>query len=149
MDLLSFTATFLILVLVTGHDKTVTDGETEINLPWQSKVNKLGEVRGDGLDKFLGREEGGGKDLDQIPLCGRTQVTTTPINRAEDLVNSDDDNSYDEMEDDQELDKIYGGSAVTYGEIPWQVQILYYTFYQCTGVIISEFWVLTAAHCVR
>ncbi|XP_059476938.1 trypsin-1-like [Neocloeon triangulifer] len=45
-------------------------------------------------------------------------------------------------------DKIVGGSPAAAGEIPWQVSLQYTSgFHFCGGSIISETYILTAAHC--
>lgn len=51
--------------------------------------------------------------------------------------------------------KIIDGSIATDGEFPWQVslEVLHPTFgflgHWCGGVLIDEFWVLSAAHCIN
>ncbi|XP_017797590.1 PREDICTED: vitellin-degrading protease-like [Habropoda laboriosa] len=44
--------------------------------------------------------------------------------------------------------RIIGGSSASIQEYPYQVSIHYYGELSCGGSIISESWVLTAAHCV-
>ncbi|XP_077130081.1 serine protease 27-like [Ranitomeya variabilis] len=44
-------------------------------------------------------------------------------------------------------DKIVGGADSTIGQWPWQVYLKLYDGSQCGGSLISESWVLTAAHC--
>jgi len=44
--------------------------------------------------------------------------------------------------------KIVGGNEVTPHEYPWQVGLFIDDMYFCGGSIISEDWVLTAAHCM-
>ena len=46
-------------------------------------------------------------------------------------------------------ERIVGGSAVSEGDIPWQIMLLQNDAFSCGGSIISEKWILTAAHCVR
>ncbi|GIY33477.1 serine protease 41 [Caerostris darwini] len=45
--------------------------------------------------------------------------------------------------------RIVGGSDTYEGEFPWTVSIRLLTTHYCGGVIINEWWVLTAAHCVK
>ncbi|KAI1898075.1 hypothetical protein AGOR_G00068610 [Albula goreensis] len=47
--------------------------------------------------------------------------------------------------------RIIGGLEVVQGEIPWQVALVDKTSQQvfCGGSILSELWVITAAHCLR
>ncbi|KAK7065925.1 Transmembrane protease serine 6 [Halocaridina rubra] len=51
----------------------------------------------------------------------------------------------------QSYKKIVGGSEVTPGELPYQVSLqdisFGFPFHFCGGAIVSESWVLTAAHC--
>ncbi|XP_014252557.1 trypsin-1-like isoform X2 [Cimex lectularius] len=44
--------------------------------------------------------------------------------------------------------RIIGGSEAYFGELPWQAH-LRIAGYQCGGVLVSKFFVLTAAHCVH
>merc|ERR1712055_379380 len=44
--------------------------------------------------------------------------------------------------------KIVGGNEVTPHEYPWQVGLFIDDMYFCGGSIISEDWILTAAHCM-
>ncbi|GFR87356.1 neurotrypsin [Elysia marginata] len=51
--------------------------------------------------------------------------------------------------------KIIGGNAVRRGEIPWQARLLTYwpmedlSIHEGAAIIISEYWLLTAAHCLN
>ncbi|CAG5129867.1 unnamed protein product, partial [Candidula unifasciata] len=53
------------------------------------------------------------------------------------------------------MDKIVGGSAAMPGEIPWQASVktlmlednLWTFSHFCGATIISEYWLLSAAHC--
>lgn len=45
--------------------------------------------------------------------------------------------------------KIVGGQKATPGEWPWQVMLLKGSFPFCGGSIVSNQYVITAAHCVR
>lgn len=61
-----------------------------------------------------------------------------------------------ELEDllphDNVKDKIIGGQVVPKGEAPWMVSIqtskYSHRMHICGGVIINDYWVLTAAHCI-
>jgi secreted trypsin-like serine protease len=44
---------------------------------------------------------------------------------------------------------IVGGEQTAEGEAPWQVLFLYRGAFRCGGALITERWVLTAAHCVH
>ncbi|XP_005171071.2 transmembrane protease serine 3 [Danio rerio] len=44
--------------------------------------------------------------------------------------------------------RIVGGNVSKSGQVPWQVSLHYQNQYLCGGSIISESWILTAAHCV-
>lgn len=44
--------------------------------------------------------------------------------------------------------RIIGGSEAFFGELPWQAH-LRIAGYQCGGVLVSKYFVLTAAHCVH
>ncbi|XP_076317919.1 neurotrypsin-like isoform X2 [Tachypleus tridentatus] len=49
--------------------------------------------------------------------------------------------------------RIVGGSETIYGAYPWQVDVRIYTgstsFHWCGGVIITDYFVLSAAHCLE
>ncbi|BFZ24083.1 hypothetical protein BsWGS_27122 [Bradybaena similaris] len=66
-------------------------------------------------------------------LCGRILANIRPVEAG----------NRDEGSDN--LEKI---QIVQYGQVPWHVNILVKGKHRCSGVIINEFWVLTAASCV-
>lgn len=43
--------------------------------------------------------------------------------------------------------KIVGGDEIDISSVPWQVSIQIDGHHHCGGVIVSELWVLSAAHC--
>lgn len=43
--------------------------------------------------------------------------------------------------------RIVGGEGTFIEEHPYQISLLYYSSHRCGGVVISEEFVLTAAHC--
>jgi len=47
----------------------------------------------------------------------------------------------------EQANRIIGGSTAARGQIPWQVALIINGAFFCGGSLISERWVLTAAHC--
>ena len=45
--------------------------------------------------------------------------------------------------------RIWGGRNATKDAYPYQVSIQYKGIHDCGGSIISEEWILTAAHCLQ
>ncbi|KAM4703008.1 trypsin-like [Rhinophrynus dorsalis] len=45
------------------------------------------------------------------------------------------------------FDRIIGGEDCEPHSKPWQVALHYFSDFQCGGILIDEYWVLTAAHC--
>lgn len=50
-------------------------------------------------------------------------------------------------EESYDFPQVVGGQAVTPGQFPWLVRIVSETSGVCTGSLIADNWVLTAAHC--
>lgn len=49
--------------------------------------------------------------------------------------------------DTKQENRIVGGKEITIVESPWQVSLQYFRSHYCGGSIISNKWILTAAHC--
>jgi len=47
----------------------------------------------------------------------------------------------------EQANRITGGSTAARGQFPWQVALLIDNAWFCGGSLISNQWVLTAAHC--
>ena len=47
------------------------------------------------------------------------------------------------------LERITGGSLASINELPFQVSLQFEGYHVCGGSIISEYWVLSAAHCMQ
>ncbi|XP_076877296.1 coagulation factor IXa isoform X2 [Brachyhypopomus gauderio] len=58
---------------------------------------------------------------------------------------------YNTTEEPKTRDRIIGGSRASPGEIPWQVALIVRSTQQvfCGGSILSELWIITAAHCLK
>ncbi|BFZ16383.1 hypothetical protein BsWGS_19422 [Bradybaena similaris] len=121
------------MLLVAGLDKTFSNEVTKLS----TRQIKVTEPPTDWENRI------------RTQLCGQVKVNVAPTNRGEDRVNDGDANSYDDMDDDQHLEKMFGGSYVTYGEIPWQVSIHVEGQFNCGGAILNAFWVITTAACVK
>jgi len=48
----------------------------------------------------------------------------------------------------QRVNRIIGGEETEVNEYPWQVAMYYKNYFMCGGSVISDRWVLSAAHCV-
>uniref|UniRef100_A0A023G588 Putative trypsin n=1 Tax=Amblyomma triste TaxID=251400 RepID=A0A023G588_AMBTT len=48
-----------------------------------------------------------------------------------------------------DTERIVGGSDAGPLEFPWQVSVQVFSSHQCGGVILDEYWILTAAHCMK
>ncbi|KAG8433704.1 hypothetical protein GDO86_012165 [Hymenochirus boettgeri] len=46
-----------------------------------------------------------------------------------------------------DIDRIIGGSECVPHSQPWQAALYYFSDFICGGILINEWWVLTAAHC--
>ncbi|XP_052689239.1 deleted in malignant brain tumors 1 protein-like isoform X3 [Crassostrea angulata] len=90
-------------------------------------------------------------DINQLPTdCGRRPM--------EDVINSrrKRDTSEKSVEDWRPPLKIHGGLNADYGMFPWQVAIRKVSYRtqtrkidapHCGGIVLSRFWILSAAHC--
>jgi secreted trypsin-like serine protease len=47
----------------------------------------------------------------------------------------------------EQANRITGGQPASRGQFPWQVALIIDDLYFCGGSLISNLWVLTAAHC--
>ena len=48
-----------------------------------------------------------------------------------------------------ECEYIVGGIESNIEENPWQASFFYNSSFRCSGIIIGDSWILTAAHCTK
>lgn len=95
------------------------------------------------------------------PVCGMRQITTNPY-RPEEVDTSAEEivaqfSHYRDVRDANQRDgndtllgegRVVGGKACQPAAWPWVVSIYKNGAFHCGGVLISDSWLITAAHCV-
>ena len=123
---------------------------------------------GDGPTKRRGRHRARAGSSDILPAdCGRTPLLSEPNGPSPGNTSTEDNDTSDEYDDSDDTDdededdgdetgdsRILNGMDSAKGEWPFVVLVLNcfvypYLCYACTGSLISERWLITAAHCFK
>lgn len=82
------------------------------------------------------------------PLVLAMSLSTLPALACTGMIGGSSDDADNEGIDDTGSLPIIGGSATNIEEVPWQIQLVKNGNPGCGGSILSETWIVTAAHCV-